>query len=184
MYNLKKALVLFCCLYAAQVQAATKEIAIVDIQKLMQQAKVIQDISNQINKKVDVLRGKSTVKEKEFKKRSTDLEGQKKLLSQEAFEEKYSKLVKDAEEFNKVSYSERVAIDKASAEAYGAVEGKVSEIVKKIAARDAVQIVLYREQTAFASQELDITSEVLQELDAVMPALPVDFNKKDNTAGK
>jgi len=153
------------------------KIAIIDSQKILEDSKAVKGIKEQVNKKAESFKTFATNKEKELKKKFQDLDGQKKALSKEAFEEKNTKLIKEAEDFNKEGYQERSSIDKAFSDSMAEVEKRIIEIIQTKAKKDKYQLVLFKMQTVFSDPSLDITQPVLDELNKSLPTIKVNFSK-------
>lgn len=162
----------------SQVLAADFKVAIVDSQKILEQSTAFKSIREQVTKKADASKNTAVEKEKQLKQSFQDLEGKKKALSKEAFDEKNNKLMKDAEEFSKNSYSERMSIEKAYTDAMGQVEKKMTDIIQAKAAADKINLVMLKANTIYSDPTLDITDGVLKELNSSLADVKVSFDQK------
>jgi len=163
---------------ASFAKAQDLKIAIVDSQKILEQSSAVKSIRDQVSKRAEDLKSKASAKEKELKQKYTDLEGQKKALAKEAFEQKSTALAKEAEEFNKSSYMQRAGIDKAFQEGMAQVEKKITDIIQEKAKSDKLSLVFFKMSTIYSDANLDITDGILKDLNSQLSNVKVNFDQK------
>jgi len=97
-------------------------------------------------------------------------------LAPEAFEKKYAEFRKKAAEEQKTVRTKRGKLDKGFTTALVEIQKKVTEIVEKICKAKSYDAAISTTQVVFAQPAIDITAEVLVELDKQLPKLDVNFN--------
>jgi Skp family chaperone for outer membrane proteins len=157
--------------------AAESKIAIVDSREIIEKSQAVKSIRDQVNKEAENFKKQFAQKEKELKKKFQDLEAQKAQLSQAAFSEKETQLVKEADEVRKKGHEDRTKLDKAFSEAMTQVENKFSEIIQAKAKKDSYSVVFFKINTVYNDEALEITEQVLKDLDKALPKVAVKFDK-------
>ncbi|MBA8667142.1 OmpH family outer membrane protein [Holosporaceae bacterium 'Namur'] len=152
-------------------------IAVVDFQKIDNESKAVKSIREQADKKWDAAKKEAADKEKELKKKFSELENNKRKLSKDAYDQEEEKLGREAEGFQKKSYEKRMKIERATAEAMAQVEKTIREIIQKKAKEESYTLILYKMSTIYSNERLDITSGILAELDKALPKVEVKFSK-------
>lgn len=152
------------------------KIAVIDLKKI-EEAKAIKSINEQVNKKREGYKKEATNKEKELKKKYGELESNKRKLSKEAFEEEENRLAKEVESFQRKSYEDTLKIEKASSEAIAQVRKTLEDIVQSRAKKEQYSLVLFKMNLIYSADSLDITDNILAELDKTLPKVDVKFSK-------
>jgi outer membrane protein len=153
-------------LLAAPVQAAAPTIAILDIQKIQKESKSGQSLQKQIQAKRETLQKEFSSKEAELKKNQDDLIGQKEKLSAEEFTKKLREFEKKVSDTKALFEKRNIALTQGIGKANREFEKGVMEAAAKVAEAKQYDIVLPRDSVLIAEKSLDITPEVLKELDA------------------
>jgi Skp family chaperone for outer membrane proteins len=160
---------------ASNAQAATS-IAVVNLPKIMREAKAADSVRTQVQAKQKSFQAELDQKEKELQKQDQDLAKQRSVLAPEAFEKKYAEFRKKAAEEQKTVRTKRGKLDKGFTTALVEIQKKVTEIVEKICKAKSYDAAISTTQVVFAQPAIDITAEVLVELDKQLPKLDVNFN--------
>lgn len=162
---------------AASGHGENVKIAIVDLQKIGDESKAVKSVREQADKKWNAAKKEAADKEKELKKKFSELENNKRKLSKDAYDQEEEKLGRETEGFQKKNYEKRMKIERATAEAMAQVEKTINEIIQKKAKQENYTLVLFKMSTVYSNESLDITSGILTELDKVMPKVEVKFSK-------
>jgi len=156
--------------------AADNSIAIVDTQKIFEKATALTKIKDQLDKKAEEYKTESSKKEDYFKKKFDDLEKQKSILSNEAFEKKSGELSKEFAEAQKKVQDNRQKLDKAYVDAMQQVNDTFSTLVSDEAKKKGYQVVMPKLQTLFSDNNIEITDQMIKELNKKLPTVKVNFS--------
>jgi len=171
------ALALFAVTVPATASADEKfknlSVAIVDVQALLRESKAAKDIEGQA---AELRKGFQA----DLTKEQSALRDAEKSLLQERGKMKPEEFQKKAEEFQKrVGDTERRVserrekLDRALAEALNKLRGQIVEVVSKIGASKDIDMVVSRSEVVIVNKGLDITPEVMDELNKQMPSVKV-----------
>lgn len=146
--------------------AASPSIAVVDVEKILSDAKAAQSLQKQIQAKKEAFQKEFADKEKQLKADETALLAQKEKLSAEEFGKKRKayeqKIIETRKLFQKRRSSLEAGLDKAMQQ----LRKNILESAAAIADEKKYDIVLTRESVLIAGKSLDITPDVLAKLDA------------------
>ena len=159
--------------HIATIHAQTS-IAVVDIDELQQKAKVANDIREQIEKRRKSFR--ETVKKEEDALRLSQkrIEEQRKDLTKEEFVTMVENFESEHLKARDSIRQRRSALDNAYNVAMKTITNRIFDICKNIAAQQSIDLVMTRQNIIVNSNSLDITPQVLQELDASLPKLKLE----------
>lgn len=148
-------------------------IAVVDVQKVVQESSAAKDINAQIKASRDKYLGDVTKEEERLRTAEKKLSDQRSLLSAEAFEQKKAQFQEDILKAQRDIQAKRTKLDEAFNKALDQIQVVIYEIIDDLANDKDYQLVLPRSQTLFANKNLDITDEVLARLNKKLPSLKV-----------
>lgn len=151
------------------------EIAVVDVQRIMKEAKAAQSIKEQVKAKQKSFQGELDEKEKSLQREDQELAKQRTLISKEEFEKKYLDFRKKASDAQQEIHEKRARLDKAFGEALATVQKQIVDIVQRVAKDKGVEVAIARSQLIYAKEELDITEPVLTSLNKELPNITVKF---------
>jgi len=160
---------------SASSHPASGLLGIIDMQVIEEKSTAIQKVREQLDKKAEEFKADFTKKEGYFKKKYEDLEKQKSVLSKEAFEQKNNELSKEFNDAQKKVQENRSSLDMASMEAIQQFSNTLTGVVKEEAGKIGCKVVLRKEQTLYADSALEITTQVLENLNKTLPTLTVKF---------
>lgn len=170
------ALVISIVFFAATSKASySATIAVVDVQKIMNESKAANSIREQVKKKKSSFQAELDKKEKELQKQDQELAKQRSILSKEAFEQQYKEFRQTAVKAQSEIRAKKLKLDQTFSKAITDVQKKVSEIVANIAKEKNVQIAIARAQVIYAGGAIDITDEVLEKLDDSLSSVSMKF---------
>ncbi len=147
-------------------QAATPTIALVDVEKILSQAKAAQSLQKQIQAKRDAFQKEFADKEKQLKKTEDGLLQEKDKISAEEFSKKRKSYEQTIIETRKLFQKRRSSLDDGLAKAMTELRKNIVEATAKVADEKKYDIVLTRDSVLIAEKSLDITDEVLSKLNA------------------
>jgi outer membrane protein len=153
--------------------AKSAVVSIVDSRRINSESMVSKDIRDQLMAINTSMTTKETATRDGLIKERDDLEKQKTVIAQEAYEAKYNALKKKAEGFNREAEIHRQQLNVAQGKAYQAVGNVVLPIVRRVAERKGATIVFEKSQVVWASGGMDITTEVIEALDKELPTYKI-----------
>lgn len=160
---------LACLLFAgasAHAQSAPQSIAIVDVEKILAESKASQSLKKQIEAKKESFQKEFAAKEKELKTTETSLMGEREKLSAEEFAKRRKAYEEKILETRKLYQKSRNSLDQALNSSMGELRKNIVQATSEVASAKNYTIVLSRETVLIADKTIDITTEVLQKLDA------------------
>lgn len=145
---------------------ADNNIAVVDIDKLLNESKAGQSISTQVQDKQAAFQKEFSAKEKELLEAQKTLVEQRQSLSAEDFAKKRKEFEEKLLETRKLFQKRRTDLDRALSEALLSLRKSVIEVTAAVAEKNDYDIVLTRDSVVIAEKALDITDVVLSDLNA------------------
>lgn len=160
---------------AAQADTAPA-IATVNYQMLMSSSTAAKNAHEQIEKKMKSMQSEISKKDEQFQKEHQELEKQRTVLSKEAFEKKMRSFTNDVTKAQKEVQSKRAILDGASERAGSEIQKAISDIIAAMAEEKGYTVVLPTSQILYADSKLDITKQVLEQLNKKLPKVDVKFD--------
>lgn len=146
--------------------ADAPSIALVDVEKILAESKAAQSLQKQIQGKKESFQKEFAAKEKELKTTETSLLSEKEKLSAEEFGKKRKAYEEKILETRKLFQKRRNSLDQGLEKAMQELRRNIVESAAKVADAKGYDIVLTRDSVLIAEKSLDITADVLKELDA------------------
>ena len=170
------AIMLLAGMVSVHAPAFANNVAVVNIQKIMRESKAANAVRDQVQQKQKTYQAELDQKEKELQQEDQELAKQRNVLSQEAFQKKYTAFRERAVTAQKEVRVKRSKLDKGLAKALSEIQEKVTSIVEQVAKEKGFDIALSGTTVLYTSLNQDITDEVLSRLDSQMPNINVSFN--------
>lgn len=161
--------------FAASAADDKPAILVVDVQTIFEKSTAVTKVREQIDKKAEEFRKDSASKEDYFKKKFDDLEKQKSVLAKDAFEKKNADLSKEFADAQKKVQENRSTLDKGYMDAMQQVETSLTDIVKDVAVKKGAKVVLPKNQIIYNDDSMDVTNQVLDDLNKKLPNISVKF---------
>lgn len=165
------------CAWPGQGRAADLKIAIVNIQKIMSEAKAAQSIQTQLEEQRKIFQEEFSQRERELAEKEKAIAESRASLSQEEFAKKRQEFEAELLEMRKLVQKRQHALEKAAADAIGELRDKVTEIVAGLAEKNKYDMVLTRQNVILAREEMDITAEVMKQLDKALKKIDLKVVK-------
>jgi len=160
-------------LSARPAHAETK-IAVVDVEAILSSSKAAKSIKKQVDEKRKIFL--ESVKEQEDKLRAEQKEIEKKRADMSKED-----LTKTAQNFEKrrikarnTLQKKKSALDKSYSKAMNKLTETITEACQKIADEQKIDLVITRQNIIIGSKSLDITSDVMAQMDEKLPSLPLE----------
>lgn len=147
-------------------RATPPTIALVDVEKILSEAKAAQSLQKQIQAKKDAFQKEFAEKEKQLKTTEDSLLGQKEKLSAEEFGKKRKEYEEKVIDARKLFQKRRSSLDDGLAKAMNELRKNIVDSATKVAEKKGYDIVLTRDSVLIAEKSLDITPDVLSTLNA------------------
>ncbi len=148
-------------------------VAVVDYQRLLSESKAAQSIRAQIEARRKRYQEEISAKEQELLEQDRELSRQRALLSPEAFQQRRRAFEEEAARVQRLVQQRRRELDTASAQAYAVVRDAILEIIGGMAESRGFNLVLPSSTVLLFSPKLDLTEEVLEELNRRLPEVKV-----------
>ncbi len=166
--------VTFSSVWSTPAQAAST-VAVVNVQKVMREAKAAQAIRDQVQSKQKAFQTELDQRESALQKEDQELAKQRSVLSQEAFEKKYREFREKAANVQKEVRAKRSSLNDGLTTALAQIQQKVGEIVAVLSKEKQFQVAISSQQVLYTDPALDITEEVISRLNAQLPSVTVTF---------
>ena len=152
---------------AQQLPAAVA--AVIDYQRVLREAAAARSIRDQIEARRLIYQEEISREEQRLHEADKAFAKQRSVLSPEAFAEKRNEFEQDVAEVQRLVQERRRELDRLSGAALDEVKQALIEIVTSMAEERGFNLVLPSSELLFFARALDITEEVLAELDARLP---------------
>lgn len=167
------------CLSAPSFAQATKPtIAVVNIQAVMKDSTAAKSIREQLESKQKAFQAEITKKEEALQKEDQELAKQKSVLSKEAFEEKARAFRARATDVQKEVQSKKALLDSAFERSLNDIQKGVNDIIAAMAKEKGFTVALPTSQILYSDSSLDISKDVLEQLNKKLPKVDVSFDAK------
>lgn len=158
---------------ATPVKGKAAVVAIIDSRRLFGESLVSKDIREQLMTLNSAFVKTETATKNELLKEKDDLDKQKTVIAQEAYEAKFSVLKQKADKLNRDSEMHRQQMNVAQAKANEDLQRVLQPIIASVAEARGATIVFEKSQLVWQRDGLDITTEVIETLDKRLPTLKV-----------
>ena len=119
----------------------------------------------------------SKIQEK-FVKKYENLEKQKNIISIKEYNKEKNILDKEAQVEQKILYNQRASLNKELSNINQILETKLTEIIKKLAERKHISIVLNKAVTLYTHNSIDMTSAVVSEANQGLKSININLPNK------
>jgi outer membrane protein len=152
------------------------KIGVIDDQKVEEESVAFKDAKAKIDLRVQEYQRNASKTAERFKTIDTNLEKQKNVLSPEEYNKKWEEFRKETEKEEKNFYDQRVAIGKAEQKAAEVLSVTTRSITEKIAKEKGVMVVLSKNVTVYDNESINITNEVILELNKQLKSIDVNLS--------
>ncbi len=153
---------------------AADNIAIVDVEKIVQESKAAKHLREQLDKRKDKIKSELKNKEKELEKDKKKLEKQKSVLSEDAFKKKITTFREKLMSINTNLKERTDKLESSFLKALKKIDKVTMEIVGNIARKEKITIVLPKNKVLFYKGGNDITDAVLERLNKKLTKVDLD----------
>lgn len=167
----------------ASSQASADTIAYVNIDLIMHDSSAGKSVKEQLDTKRQSFKTEMSRKENELNKEQESLAQQRAVLSPDAFEKKAKAFRAKANAAQKDVEAKGNELNSAVNSSLGQIQKAVFEIVSKISKDKGYSVIIPTSALLYADPKLDITNEVMTQLNATLPKVTVNF-KAPAASGK
>jgi Skp family chaperone for outer membrane proteins len=160
----------------AAAQANADTIAIINYQKILHESSAGKSVKEQLDAKEKTFQSEMSKKEDELNKEQEKLSQQRAVLSPDAFEKKAKEFRAKTNAAQREVQSKKGALDNALFSASNDIQKAVGDIVANMAKSKGYTMVIPVSQLLYADAKLDITNEVLTQLNSTLPKVTLNFN--------
>ncbi len=160
-------------------------VAVLDVGVILRDASAVKDIQEQINKYGVKYEAEIEKQREEIRNANQELARQRTILSPDAFAEKRRQFEQRVVDVQQLVQQRQRELDASRNDAMSKVNDAYIKIVSQIATDRKLAVILRKDQTAFSSRALDVTEEILAQLNKQLPKVAVpDPGKKVAKPGK
>jgi len=147
----------------------------VDVQRLLQESLAGQSIESQLQQARSAFGNDISQKETALRDRERQLVDQSAILAAEVLAEERRKFEEEVIALQREVRERQQGMEQAYAEAIATVRENVIAILQNLVEQRGIDVVLPRSGYLVANRELDLTDEILGELNQVLPSLTLDL---------
>lgn len=152
-------------------------VAVVDIQKIMQDSSAAKGIQTAIEAQRDQYQKEITGLEDKLRSAEQELRKQQTVLSADALGKKRKEFETQVADVQRTVQNRKRALDAALGDAMGAVQKVMLEIIADVVREKGANVVLARHQFVIVDTKLDITDTVMERLNVKLPKVAVTVPK-------
>jgi Skp family chaperone for outer membrane proteins len=162
---------------AARARAEMPTVAIVDLQKILNESAAAKDIQSQLDKQKDAFRKEVATHEQELKATEESLSAQKAKLPEKEFKEKVAAFQTKYADTRALVRKRQASLEKAANTALVQLRKEVGAVVTSIATEKKYDIVLSSQDVIWAQSAMDITEAVRTQLDKKVSKIKLNVEK-------
>ena len=148
-------------------------VAILDLTSIRRDSIVVKNIREQIESFREGFRKNIQKEEIALKAANQDLAKKRNILTPEEFSKERRKFQQKVVKLQRMVQQSKQALEQTRSIAMVEVERVLNKIITKIALDRDINIILRRDVTILASRSLEITADVLKELNEILPKVKV-----------
>lgn len=152
-------------------KSSSLRIGVLDFNKVWHDAKAPQHIRDGIQKKRRQYQKEIIKLEEKLRHQEVSLQAEHDKLSAEEYQERRKKFESEVLAVQKQAQAHKQRLEKSYTFAMGQVSETLNKIIEQIAHKKKLTLILSQAQVAFHENSLDITPQVMKELDAALPSI-------------
>ncbi len=162
--------------------AAPPPIAIVDVQRLLQESLAAKSVEQQLESQRSKFQAEITAEEEDLRKAEQKLAKMRDAAEAQAYMEEEQKLRQRFLTVERRVQARRKALDQAFTDSMNAVRKGIVDIVADVSKARGVNLAIVKQQIIWNDQIVDITDEVLARLNKALPKLDVKIVPEEEPA--
>jgi outer membrane protein len=140
------------------------KIAVVNSHMLIEQSKAFEHIQKNIEQKSKAFQAATKKHEEELSTKVQELDKQRSLYSNEAYEQKRQNLAQDAQKAHMRFRQDKESIDHAFSESVGILQEKARKVLKAEVDKEKYDLVINTTSLLYSNDKYDITTKLLKAL--------------------
>lgn len=156
---------------------AEQKIAVVDVQRVLNDSKAAKSVQDQLQKKREAYQKELASQEKELKALQDSVVGASDSLSKEEVQQKRAEFEKKLLKMRNLVKKRRGALELAAANALEDLRNEVVKVVAELAQEQSYTMVITRQNVILAEKELEITDEVMKRLNKKVKTLKLEIKE-------
>ncbi|KTD48159.1 outer membrane protein OmpH [Legionella quinlivanii] len=140
------------------------KIGVVDLQKIMQTSSQMKAIQQKLEKEFKPRRDKLVAMEESLKKDMEKFKRDSTVMSQTQKKDMEKKIVSQQQTFEREGQQYQQELSTAHNEAMEELYGKIRKAISKVAENEKYDLILQKDATPFSIDKLDITDQVLKQI--------------------
>lgn len=148
-------------------------IAVIDYQKLLRESDAAQSIRAQVEARRDVFERELAAERERLEAEDRRLNAARPQLTPEAYRDRRRVFEADVADVQRLVQRRRRELDSASGQAFQEIRDTVVDIIDDLSQIYRFNVVLPRSDVLVFAPELDLTPDVMAELDARLPEVPI-----------
>jgi Skp family chaperone for outer membrane proteins len=157
----------------SSVKMPSPVIAIIDVQRILQESLASKGVQKQLEVQRSKFQNEIEKEENSLRRSEQELSAQRAKLSAQLYAEREQQLRQRFLSVENHVQARRKVLDQSYTDAMNAVRKALLDVVSGIARERGINLVIVKQQALWTDQPLDITDEVLKQLDEKMPKLEV-----------
>lgn len=156
---------------SASKESAPLRIGILDFNKVWHEAKAPQQIREAIQAKRRAYQKEIITLEEKLRLEELNLQKEHEKLSAADYQERRKKFESQVLDVQKQAQAHKKGLEKSYTDAMALVSERLNDVIKKIAQKKHLTLILSQTQVAFTETDLDITPQVMADLDQALPSV-------------
>lgn len=161
---------------AAADASDNKMLAIVNMNRIMSTSDVAKDFQSKLEKKRKEYHKQAAAQENELLKAKDDLLKQKSVVTPDVFKEKSQALEERYIKAQKEVFENKKTLDYASVVTLQKIEKEAAQVIADLVEKHNIALVLNKDSVVIANTSLDITDEVIADLNKRIKTISVDWS--------
>ncbi len=149
--------------------------AVVDVDQILENSDAIKGIKKAISKISSNIQSELSEKEIKLKKTEEDLIKQRGVIDEALFKKRIAEFNKNVSEVQQEMQKKKAALERANANAISEVHRNTIAIIAELSQKYYFNIVLPKSQALYVREDLDITEEVVEELNKKLKQVEVEY---------
>jgi outer membrane protein len=162
---------------AAQQGAPQTVVAVVDVQKILEESKASKTVQAALEKQRTAFQNDISQQENTLRTADQDLSRQRATLSADDYEKKRQDLEQKAATLRRDVQTKRQQLDRMFQTSMNTIRSTLLQVIDEIAAERKATLVLSKNQVLLAAKEYEITDEAMKRLNAKLPTVAVELPK-------
>lgn len=162
---------------SAQETAPAVTVAIVDVQKILEESKASKTVQAALEKQRTSYQNDISRQENALRTADQDLSRQRASLTADDYEKKRQDLEQKAATLRRDVQSKRQQLDRMFQISMNTIRTTLLQVIDEIAAERKATLVLSKNQVVLSAKEYDITDEAMKRLNAKLPTVAVELPK-------